>query len=78
MQLRRTYFEKQLTCTCSKFLTKLVLVREIRLKKLFVDQVRVNSRKTGRRDFRQSILTHRLEATCAVKIYIPRIFKWEY
>jgi len=35
-----------------------VVVCEIRLTKLFVDQVRVNSRKAGRRDFRQSILTY--------------------
>jgi len=54
-----------------------VLVCEIRLKKLFVDQVSANSQKAGRGDFFQSILTYRLEPMCAVKINIPRIFKWE-
>jgi len=53
-----------------------VLVCEIRLKKTFVDQVSVNSRKAGRRDFCQSILTYRLEPMCVVMINIPRIFKW--
>ena len=54
-----------------------MLVCEIRLKRRFVDQVSVNSRKAGRRDFCQSILTYRLEPMCAVKINMPRIFKRE-
>jgi len=54
-----------------------VLVCEIRLKKLFVDQVSINSQKAGRRDFYQSVLTYQLEPMCAVKIKMSRIFKGE-
>ena len=47
------------------------------LDSIFRSKVSVSSQKAGRRDFCQSILTYRLETMCAVKINMPKIFKWE-
>jgi len=58
---------KQLTCTCSKFLMMSVPVCEITLKNT-VHQVSVNSRKAGRRGFHQWIWTYHL------KTNMPKMF----
>jgi len=50
-----------------------VLVCEIRLKKLCVHQVSVNSRKAGRRGFHQLILTYHIKPMGAVKTNMPKI-----
>jgi len=50
-----------------------VLVCAIRLKKLCVHQVCVNSQKAGRRGFHQSILTDHMKPMCAVKTNKPKI-----
>ena len=63
----------QLTCTCSKFLMMSEPVCEIRLKKICVHQVSVNSRKAGRRVFHQSTLTYHIKPVCAVKTNMPKI-----
>jgi len=59
-------FQKTVTCTCNKLLMKSVLVCEIRLKILCVDQVSINSQKSGRKGFRQSMLTNDLKQNCTL------------
>jgi len=50
-----------------------VLICAIRLKRLCVHQVSVNSRKAGKRGFHQSILTYHIKPMCAVKTNMPTI-----
>jgi len=50
-----------------------ILVCAIRLKKIFVHQVSVNSQKAGRRSFHQFILTYHIKPMCAVKTNMPKV-----